>query len=235
MKFTEFASYIRYKTRTDSTTFTDANILLLANIHKNDMAVRILDANENYFGLPMTTGLVASQREYPLDPTVAGQLKFIEAKLDGTNWKRLYETDFNFETFTTDEAAITSAFTGRQPAFAFFRNSIWILSDSAIATVTSGLKIWAYIFPADFTDLTANTEMALAPSTTTHGWPKQFQELLARRVIIDYKESREKPIPLTQSERQWENDFLTQMESIMNPNLDREIIATLPQDNGEDY
>lgn len=232
---TEFASLIRFHTRTSSTTFTDAEILVLANTYKDQMATRILGANENYFGAPMLDDLVLNQREYPLDATVAGAFKFIEAKLDGANWLRLYETDFNLEKLTTDEAGITAAYSGRNPEFAIFRNSIWILSAEAPIAVTDGLKIWAFIWPAKFTSLTAGTEMGLAPSASTHGWPRQFQELLARKVIIAYKESRDKPMALSQAEQSWERDFQVQLDGIMHPNQDRTFVARTPYDTGEDY
>ena len=43
---TEFAIYIRYLSRTNSTTFTDAQIVSLANIVKDDMAKDIIKADE---------------------------------------------------------------------------------------------------------------------------------------------------------------------------------------------
>jgi hypothetical protein len=231
----EFAAFIRFHTHTDATTFTDPEILLLSNTYKDKMAVRILGANENYFGVPMATDLVADQREYPLDVAVAGQFKFIDIKLDGLSWKRIYETDFNLETFAIQEGTIREAMSGRAPQFAIFRNSLWILSDSAIIAVTAGLKIWAYIWPANFTNLASTTEMSVAPSSTTHGWPRQFQELLARKVIIAYKESRDKPISLSQTEQSWGSDFLDMLDGIMHPNQDRSVTATVPANDGSNY
>lgn len=235
MTFAQFATLIRFHTRTDSTTFTDAEILVLANTFKDQMTVRILGANENYFGAPMLDDLVANQREYPLDADIAGQIKFIEIKLDGENWRRIEETDFNMETFTTDEDGITQAFSGLDPAYAFFRGSLWILSADAIIDVTDGIKIWAYIWPADFTSLAGSTEMAAAPSAGEHGWPKQFQELLARKIIIAYKESRDKPIQLNQTEQSWEKDFAMMLDGIMHPNLARTFCARTPFNDGTSY
>jgi len=235
MLFTKFAEYIRFCTHTDSTSLADSTILLLANTEKDVMATRILGANENYFGVPMLDDLVAGQREYPLDSTVAGAIKFIEVKLDGVHWKRLYESDFNMETLTTDEAGINSAFTNRPPAFAIFRNSIWILSEDAIIDVTDGIKIWAFVWPADFVNLALATEMSLPPSATTHGWPRQFQKLLAQKVIIAYKESRDKPMTLSQNEQMWEKNFIDQLDGIMHPNQDRSVLATTPYDDGGNY
>lgn len=235
MTYAEFATLIRFFTHTDTATFTDAEILLLANTYKDAMTVRILGANENYFGTPMLTNLVADQREYPLDITVAGQFKFVDVKLDGTNWKRIYERDFNQTSFPIQETDIRNAYIGRNAEFAIFRNGLWILSDSAIATVANGLKIWAFIWPAAFTNLASTTEMAVAPTSSTHGWPRQFQELLARKISKAYKESRDKPIPLTEGERSWESDFLQALDGIMHPNQDRSILAQTPMDDGSDY
>lgn len=199
------------------------------------MAVKILAANENYFGTPMLTNLVADQREYPLDATVAGQFKFIEVKLDGTNWKRIYERDFNAANFPIQEAEIRSAYAGMPTEFSIFRNSLWILSDAAIINVTNGLKIWAYIWPAKFTSLAGTTDMAAAPSADNHGWPRQFQELLAREVIVAYKESRDKPITLTQTEQARKMDFADMLDGISHPNLDRSVLGSVPFDDGTDY
>lgn len=235
MTYAQFATLIRFHTRTDSTTFTDAEIKVLANTYKDQMAVRILGANENYFGAPMLDDLVLNQREYPLDATVAGAIKFVEIKIDGTNWRRIYETDFNLETLTTDETGIVSAFTGRNPEFAIFRNSLWILSSDPIIAVTDGLKVWAYIWPADFTDLTLATEMAAPPAANAHGWPRQFQELLARKIVVAYKESRDKPMVLNQTEQSFEKDFTLMLDGIMHPNQDRTFLAQTPRDDGSNY
>lgn len=235
MTYAEYATLIRFHTRTDATTFTDAEILVLSNAYKDQMAVRILGANENYFGTPMLDDLVEDQREYPLDATVAGAIKFLEVKLDGTNWRRIYETDFNLETLTTDEMGIMAAFSGRNPEFAIFRNSIWILSAEAIAAVTDGLKIWAYIWPAAFTSLAGSTDMSAPPSASTFGWPRQFQELLARKVVIAYKESRDKPMVLNQTEQSWEKDFTLMLDGIMHPNQDRTFCAQIPFNDGSNY
>lgn len=236
MLFTEFASLVRYYTKTDSTTFTDANIVLLANTFKDRMADEILSVNEDYFGLEELADLEVNEREYPLPADCIG-LKLVEAKLDGTNWKRLDEADYNLETFTTDEAAIVAAFANRNPAYELFRGSLWILSDAAIAAVTDGLKIHCFVYPAKFTtaNLSSSTEMSAHPTVTSFGWPRQFHELLARRVAIAYKQNRDKPLALNDFERNFAQDFAMALESIRNVNLDRSVRATTPADNGEDY
>ena len=80
------------------------------------------------------------------------------------------------------------------------------------------------------------TDMSVDPSTTTHGIPKELHELWARGVVIDYKESREKPIPLTERELKYEFDKQKAIETLKHGNLDREVIGTLPpaSDRGND-
>lgn len=235
MKFTDFASYIRLQTNTDANTFTNTNILLLANIFKDEMAKDIAKRNEDIFGMQYLRNLVASQREYPLPDELLNSIKYVEAKLDGTNWKRLTETDMNREGFITSESGITTQFTGKEPQFEIFRNSLWIYSDSAILDVVDGLKLWALIYPADFTSLASTDDMAKAPSTTSHGFPRQFHELLARRVIIEYKTGRDIPVSLTQNEQRYELDYSRALDAISNMNLDRSFRGSIPYDDGSQY
>ena len=82
--------------------------------------------------------------------------------------------------------------------------------------------------------------MSVDPSTTTHGIPRSMHEIWARGVIIDYKESREKPIPLSEREGKYEVDKQTAIETLKHGNLDREVIGDIPpQDDrgneGADY
>jgi lauroyl/myristoyl acyltransferase len=59
-----FASYIRLKTKTNATTFPDADILAYANIIKDDIAKEVTKANEDYFGMKFLRYLIAGQRGY---------------------------------------------------------------------------------------------------------------------------------------------------------------------------
>jgi len=86
MKYTDFATLVRYYTKTNSTTLTDANILILANIFKDDIAGTIsTEVGEDYFGLRFERDLIADQREYDLPSELMARMKYLNAKLDGTN------------------------------------------------------------------------------------------------------------------------------------------------------
>lgn len=110
----EFATLVRTYTSTNSTTFTDTEILTLTNPLMGKQAMVIKDANEDLFGGIATRDLVADTREYGLPNDLISTIERVEAKLDGTNWKVLDELELPLEEFTTDESAIQSAFSGRK-------------------------------------------------------------------------------------------------------------------------
>lgn len=59
MKFVDFASLVRFYTHTDTNTFVNDDILLLANVHKDEIAKEIGLVNEGYFGMPAYQNLAA--------------------------------------------------------------------------------------------------------------------------------------------------------------------------------
>lgn len=254
MTYAELAAYVRFKTRKNSTTFTDADILASANVWKDDFAVRVAKRNEDFFRLEFLTDLIADQRQYQL-PDEAFQIKYVEALIDGTNWRHLREFDLNSfpqgggsledpldlgvnnpdSLNTTDETSIRRIFAQRRPMFELMDKSIFLYTGEAITNVTDGLKLNAIIFPAKFTDLTSTTDMSVPPSSVSHGIPRQFHELLARRIIIDYKESRDKPLPLTEKEVSYEADFDDMLDAVVGQNLDRVQTAKTPYMDGSDF
>ncbi len=259
MNFVDFTTYIRFKTKTDATTFADANILLLANLFKDNMSKEIAKANEDFFGMKSERDLVAGQREYPFPEDVMNNVKMLEAKLDGTNFRRVWEFDLNtyrqrnldqdnnpldfpiptsFQSFaqaTTDETTIQNTFSDNRPEYDIFRNSIFIFSGSAIIDVEDGLLLHYIMWPADFTNLALTTDISVDPNTTSAGFPRQFHELLARRIIIDYKDSQVPTIPLTPFEAKFPQDFDNAIAALTGMNLDRSFQTSVPHDSGIDY
>jgi hypothetical protein len=233
---TAFATLVRFYTKTNTTTFTDAQILQLANVFKDDIAAKISkDVDEDYFGMTFFTDLVADQREYQLPSTILGRIKYVEAKLNGTDWKRLNEFDITQYQKPTSEADILAQFAGKDPEFDIWDRSIYIYSDAAIADVDDGLKLWGTIFPADFTTLSSSTDMSSDPSVTSHGFPIEFHELLARIVSISWKTSQPRPIPLSAKEQTYEIDLERALINMKDRNLDRSYIATFEDSSGHEY
>lgn len=241
MNAAEFATYVRYKTRTNSTTFTDTEIKALMKIRQDEIARAILEVDEDILLIPQTTDLVEDQRSYAYPSDFLSRLKRVEAKLDGTNWLKLTHTDMTTFGYALTESNIVSYYsnTAGNCYYDIYRQALYILS-GAIVDVDEGLKLWVSTYPAEITDLTATTDLSIDPSTTTHGIPRQLHEIWARGVIIDYKESREKPIPLSEREQKYEYDKMKAIYALRNQDLDREVIGHLPDpntrgNNGADY
>lgn len=233
----QFASYIRLKTRTNSTTFPDADILVYANIVKDEIAKEIIKANEDYFGIESLRDLENGIRKYLFPTYMLSQMKYIQAKLDGTNWVKLDEFDITSYDRPTDEDSIRANFAGRNPAFDIFGGELSIYSEDPIIDVTDGLKLWSIVYPADLTSLSGDADMSVNPSLTEFGMPRQLHKVWATKVIIEYKTSKEKPIPLTEQELKVDVDLQSAINSLKLQNLDRVFVATVPDnsDNGADY
>lgn len=237
MKALELATYIRYKTRTNTTTFPDSEMLPLVKLRQDELARKIansLNEDEDYFLTPQTTSLVASStsRDYPYPTDILSRIKRVEAKLDGTNWVRVFPMDMSDYKYTHQEATIVEHFgNGEGEAkYDLLRKSLYLYSGT-ISAVSGGLKVWTFNYPAYITDLTDNTsELDEDPSTTTYGLPRELHELLARGVIIDYKESREKPIPLTEREQKYEYDIKLAIDTLKHGDANYEIIGNLPDE-----
>lgn len=236
MNFSKFTTLVRYYTKTNSTTFTDAEILTLANIFKDDISALITkELGEDYFGLRFVRTLEAGQREYNLPAELMSRIKYVEAKLDGTNWQRLKETDLSVYGRPTDEASILERYAGKDSEFELFDQSIFILSGTPIIYVFEGLKLWAIVYPADFTSLSSTEDMSTPPDDYSHGFPRQFHELLARRISIAYKSSKDRPIPLSEKEKLYEVDLAAQINAMKDANLDRSVLPSVPSYDGSDY
>lgn len=233
----QFAYYVRQKTRTNSSTFTDADMLSYMLVVQDDIAKAILKADEDILLIPETLDLVANQREYPQDPDMLSRIKRVEAKLDGSNWLKLTETDITqIDTPIATESDITNRFSNEK-GNAFYdlsRRAIYILSGT-IPSVDEGLRFYTDTYPAAITDLGSGTDMSVDPSTTTHGIPRALHKLWAMGVIIEYKEGKEKPIALTEREQNYDTLMQKAIEALRHGNLDREVIASVPYDDGSNY
>lgn len=240
---TSAASYIRLKTRTNSTTFTDADMLILFNLKKDEVCQRALETDEDIFLVPTYMNLVADQREYPLNSNILAGIKRVEAKLDGTNYIKLNSFDLtNHDKPVTGETNITYYFSNNEGEafYDIMRKAIWIYSGT-ITAVTDGLRVWVNTWPADLSSMVGSTDMSVDPSTTTHGVPREVHKVIMDGVVIEWKTSREKPIPLTEREQSWEFDLEKSIQTLKHADYDREITGDLPDnivmqgDDGSDF
>ncbi len=225
----KLAALIRYKTRTNSTTFTDADMLALVNTFKDEIASMIVEKNAGYFLIPTTFNLVADQREYSFDDTLLNRMHKLEIKFTSSD-ARQPSTFVKDYSGSETESEIVKYYSNSPKCFAHYirRRSLFILSGTIIA-VTGGGRLWWHKYPADLANVTeASVAWETDPSTTTFGFPRQFHELMARRISIEYKSSQTKPIPLSRHELNYENDLATQLAAIASQDNSGEIIGDLP-------
>jgi hypothetical protein len=236
----ELVNLVRYNTRTNSSTFTDTNILMLLNLYIDDFSTEIIKADEDYFGVPQFADLALNddnspQREIPLPADNLNQIKMVEAKLDGSHWIPLTELDLTQYNRTTDEATIASIF-GTSEGRAFFdifRNSLWLYTGT-FGAVSQGLKLWSFQWAAHITNAASTTDLSEDPSDVEAGFPRAFHELLARRVGIHYKTTREKPLALTDNEIKFSVDFQSKIDSIEDMDQKRPNTSSMPDEREYD-
>jgi hypothetical protein len=237
MTTTALAALIRLRTRTNSTTLTNADLLILANAIKEKIVLRALETDEDIFLVPTYLNLVLSQREYPMHSSILSRIKRVEAKLDGTNWIKLNEFDLtSHQQPVTPESNITYNFSNEEghAQYDIMRKSIFLYSGT-ITSVTSGLRIWVNTWPADFISMVGTTDMSVDPTTTTHGFPKELHGILATGIVIDWKGSREKPLPLNEQEQNYDKDVERAIQSLKKGNYDREVTGKIPDNDGSQY
>jgi len=165
------------------------------------------------------------------------RIERVEAKFNGTDWIKLINKDLtDFKFAIGSETDITAHFSNDQDSayYDILRKAITIYSGT-ITSVTSGLKIWLNTFPADLTTMSSSTDMSVDPSTTTHGFPRELHGVLADGIIIDYKGSKEKPLPLTERELVYDRDVEKAIQALKKADYDREIIGSVPYNDGSEY
>lgn len=229
----ELASLIRLKTSTNTTTFTNADMLIYVNLFKDDIASQIVERNNGMFLVPSTFNLVADQREYAFPDDMLNRIQKLELKFVSTDsrFQSRYIKDYQG---SETESEIIKSYTNSKDGFAHTirRRALFILSGTIIS-VTSGGRIWYHAFPADLANMTGSTNLSIDPSTTTFGFPRQFHELLARRVSIEYKSNRPKPLPLNALEQRYEADLQLALNAVSRPDNSAEIIGLLPSDEDQ--
>lgn len=227
-------SYINYKLHITDADFPEK--LDVANLVLNDICGAITKAKEDYFGVISHVNLTADRREYPLPDDILNNLKLVFLKLDGTNFKRARFLDMkDWKDIVYQEAEITNKFNNEKPAVGVFRNSLFVFSGT-IKNVPQGIQLWYINFPPAIPNLTeATVDLAEATdpaSTPKVGFPKQFHELLARGVIVNYKGTNE--IPLTGREPLFNRDLEDKINLLKPKSLDEEFQASIPYMTGED-
>jgi len=236
MTETQLASLIRRKTKTSVTTYSNADLLVDVNVMKDEIAGQIADMREDAFQVTqkqntkVATSLPAD-RLYAFDAEVMNNLVgvwYIKDTTSGTDPIKLKEVkiqqsgiSMEDETVITDKYANVSGEAG----YMVVRKNIFLLS-GAVVVVTNGLIVIFKSFPADLTDMTASNVLHTQASATAPGFPREFNELWARRVSIEYKDTNR--MKLSSREAKYEVDLQEKLQDYKTASLDHQIIGTLP-------
>ncbi len=234
MTGTQLATLIRYKTKTNSTTFTDADMLVLVNLKKDTLASKIQQYRNEVWNIPATDDLVADQREYAWPADVMNNLVDLELKFSASgNYVKATAVQRTDLEDALQESRIILAYTNVEPRYFVRRKAFYILSE-AITAVTDGIKLVYDSFPANLANMTGSAELSDDPSTTTHGFPREFQELWATDVAIEYKSRN--GIKLSPVERAFEKDLDKALVNFGKRVLDEALIGHLPpgEEEGDD-
>lgn len=233
MNGTQLAALIRKKTKTTSTTYSDADLLVDINIMKDEISGMIAHSKEEAFNVEVDDDLLADTRIYPYQTDLMNQLVRIELMfVDGNDYVLATPIKLSNAKIPIQEENIVNQFSDEEPKYLVRGKHIIILSGSAITAVTAGLK-WIYkIFPSDLADLVGSTELSTDTSATALGFPREFQELLARRVSIEYKDTNNKK--LSKKELEYDRDLDAAIDRFDKPVSSGETFLSLPEDNTDD-
>ena len=236
MNATGITSFIRRKTKTTTSTYPDADLLVDINTFMDELAGRIQQVRPSIWNIPATFALEADQREYAfpsdtLNNIVSLELDFGSGYVPATPMKK------NPSGFALTEAQIVATFSSATPEYFIRRKAIYILS-GAVPSDDEGGKLVYNAFPKNLTSLSGSTDLSVDPSTTEHGFPREFHELLARRVSIHYKDLND--IKLSKEDASYDKDLEKKLDEFSVNNLDTAEIAQVPSgaslgNNGFDY
>jgi len=218
---------IRRKSKSTSTTYTDADLLVDINLIKDEIVLKLQKVRPEIFNIIGLQDLVASGTTREYDIPVAALNKIIDLEL-------LFETggDYVQATFlarrhyldSLQESKIVAGFSNSYPKYFIRRKKVYILSGTTTA-VTDGFRLVYDLLPADLANLTGSTDLALN-SDTANGVPKELHELWARRVVIKYKDNNN--MKLNNDELKYERDLEETLDLLSDIDLSKEVISSLP-------
>lgn len=214
MTSAEYTTLVRQKTRTTAETFTDAEILLYTNLYIYEIASQIQEYRPDVWNIPAKFDLVAGVREYGFPMDVLNNLNSLEIKLaSDSKYQVAKGLKMRPRHPLGDESEIVRRYS-ESPYYYLRRNAIYLLSDTIEDVEDGGILIYNS-GPSNLTSLTGTDDMSIDPTTTTHGFPKPFHELLARRVSIAYK--NKETIPLNEEEQNYRVDLELQLQKYSAP------------------
>ena len=245
MKITDIASLARKKTKTNSATFTDADMILYMKAKLPQFQADIEEVNEDLMGsieyrdlrvtgttgVYVDTGVTYVSREYNLPSDMIPRIKTISAKLNGTDWVRLKNYDLNDIKIPFEEDRILETFTNDEgiAGYELFRSSIFLLTGAITSVVSGGLKIWTYSFtsaPATMPVVSSAEDVEL----DMYGIPETMHELFAIALGMEWKSNQDVPVPYSSGEQNFYALYAKMLSGLKGLDRDREMSFQRPVD-----
>lgn len=244
MRITEVIDLARRKSKTNSSTFSDSDMLLYLKAKVPQYQTDIEQVNEDYMGSIEFRDLRATgdgtyedggetylSREYNLPIDMIPRLKFVTAMLDGENWIRLKQYDLNEIKIPFEEDRILGMFNNTEgvAGYEIFRGSLFLLTGEIEEAVSNGLKLWTYAYaPLPNTIPVAGSDEDY--DLDLYGIPEVMHELLATALSLEWKSNLETPAPLTSMEQNYYILYEKALRSLKSLDRDQEVQFDRPVD-----
>lgn len=232
------ANIIRKYTKQDSTTLPDSELAEWFNQAKDEICQEAEEINEGYFSMEFYRNLVAGQRQYTLPVDMLSRLEKVAIKFPTwDDYRVVEEVRLSVSPNSTSETTITTSYVDSAPKMLLRRESIYFLTGSAIPDMTDGIQLWAKVFPNDIsaTTLAQTFDLSVAPFSDGVGIPRALHSIICLRTSILYKQNRDRPIALNDTEQNYEFLLRKALNAINGQNLARSISPQFPYDDGSTY
>lgn len=248
MTLGDIATKARALTHSDTTTYTDANLLIDINIWYQKVADMIFNSQDdsdfddarNADYPVQTTPMIASQRDYPIAVSEKMlKIKRVDMTFDGTNWYRAEAFDtggwpygLGYTSASTTDANFDANFSVSNPKYDFAYGSIWVMPMPTADQVAAGAKIRVEWFRSVTPFTTSDYTSVITDSTVVPGFDSPFHPILAFGAAYEFALANALPqLPTITQQLQ---DLETRMRtSYGKKNLDTR--ASLTPDYGNTY
>lgn len=227
-----------YTKQTSKTVFPNETRIAFLNVAKDEVCKKAEEINEGYFTMEQYLDLVDGRRQYALPSWIMNRVESVSVKMTGwEDYRIANEVMLSMLDRDINEEMIVQTYSDRPPSFLIRRTSLYLLTASPVVDSVDGLHMWAKMWPADKAeaDLSGNVDWSVAPTDNSVGIPRTLHELIVRRASILYKNSLDRPIPLTEQEGLYGADLKDAIDGMANQNIMRSITPIFPYNDGSNY
>lgn len=236
MTLGDAAAWARFKTDTDTVSYTDANLLIALNVWYQKIVSMILesqdetdfdDARKTDYPIK-TTPLVANQRDYSIPVSEAAlKIKTVNISYDGVNYYQSRPIDDGEFTFGDgNNTTVDQYFIQGAPRHDVKYNSIFIYPMPTSSTGSIRIEWERNVTPFVVGDYTS----VLTDSTVIPGFDAPFHPMLADGAAYEFAVKRQLPqlTQLQQSVTDWETRL---RQHYSRKELDRTLQLNVAYDN----